>query len=348
MSLVLPIADWPEADRKMWEMLLRHGGPLDDRGPLSHLRPTSLATLEHRYGRWLGWLACREPGSFLEPPAERATISRLSAWLKSIDHLAPMSRLMFVSGTLRVLRAAAPEMDWRLQRQMEASLKRCADRFKSQRKCGRVLSSDVLLNSGVKLAGVLADAATTELKAAKSRRDGAMVAMLALMPMRRRAFAGLRVGHSIHITENEIIVALSEEMTKNGQPWEAAVPAQVSPLLRRYLNETRPWLMSRGGQQHDYLWVDDRGAPFFDLNYFGNRIAAITTQMTGIRVPPHFFRDAAATTLARTSPDCARLIRPVLAHSALGTAERHYIQAGSIEAGRDYAAVIKCMKRKSR
>ena len=256
-----------------------------------------------------------------------------------------MSKLMFVSGTLRVLRAAAPEMNWRPQRRLEGSLKRAAGRGSPERKRGRVLSSAVLLDAGIKLAGSQADAATTELNAAKRRRDGAMIAMLALMPMRRRSFAGLRLGHSIHVTENEILVALPEEMTKTGLPWEARVPAQVAPLLRRYLSETRPWLMARGGHHHDYLWVGDRGAPFFGLNHFGNRIAAITTQITGVRVPPHFFRDAAATTLARISPEAARLIRPVLAHSTLGTAERHYIQAGSIEAGRDYAAVVKRMKR---
>ena len=147
------------------------------------------------------------------------------------------------------------------------------------------------------------------------------------------------------ITQNEILVALPGEMTKNGLPWEAPVPAQVAHLLRRYLNETRPWFMARGGQHHDYLWADDRGAPYLNLNRFGKKITAITTQITGVRVPPHFFRDAAATTLARMSPEAARLIRPLLAHSRLETAERHYIQAGSVEAGRDYAAVIKRMKR---
>ncbi len=348
MSLVLPIANWPEADRDMWESLLRHGGPLDDRGPLSHLRLTSLATLEYRYSRWLGWLARFEPDSVLEPPADRATMTRLLAWLDALDHLAPMSKLMFVNGALRVLRAATPELDWRPQRRLEASLKANAGRCGSERKRGRVLSSAVLLDAGIKLAGPRADTATTGLRAAKWRRDGTMVAMLALMPMRRRAFAGLRLGQSIHVTESEILVVLHEEMTKTGVPWEAPVPAQVAPLLHCYLSDTRPWLMARGGQHHDYLWVDDCGAPFFGLNYFGNKIAAITTQIAGVRVPPHFFRDAAATTLARISPEAARLIRPILAHSTLGTAERHYIQAGSIEAGRDYATMIKRMKRDGR
>jgi integrase len=348
MTLDLPIANWPQADRDMWEKLRRHGGPLDDRGALSHLRPTSLATLEYRYARWLGWLASVDPAALLEPPADRPTVARLMAWLNALNHLSPMSKLMFISGPLRVLRAAAPGRDWCAQRRLETSLKRSAGRGNVERKRGRVLSSAVLLDAGIELACSQADRAPNRLSAAKQQRDGTMVAMLALMPMRRRAFAGLKLEHSIYLTENEIVVALPEEMTKTGVPWEAAVPAKVAPLLRHYLIGTRPWLLARSGQHHDYLWVDDHGRPFFDLNYFGARIAEITTRITGVRVSPHLFRDAAATTLARISADAARLIRPILAHSRPGTAERHYIQAGSIEAGRDYAAVIKSIKRETR
>jgi hypothetical protein len=126
MSLVLPIAIWPEADRAMWERLLRRGGPLDDNGALSHLRAASLATLEQSYGRWLGWLVRVEPESLLQSPADRATLSRLMAWLETFQHLAPMSKLMFVSGTLRVLSAAAPKIDWGPQRRLEAFLKQSA------------------------------------------------------------------------------------------------------------------------------------------------------------------------------------------------------------------------------
>lgn len=173
MSLVLPIAIWPEADRAMWEQLLRRGGPLDDNGALSQVRETSLATLEHRYGRWLGWLGRIEPESLLQVPEDRATLSRLMAWLEALRHLAPMSKLMFVSGTLRVLSAAAPKIDWGPQRRLEAFLKQSAGRGNPERKRGRVLSSAVLLDAGIKLATLQADAATTKLIAAKRRRDPA-------------------------------------------------------------------------------------------------------------------------------------------------------------------------------
>lgn len=253
---------------------------------------------------------------------------------------------MFVSGALRVLRAADPEGDWGRHRRLEAHLRSLAGRGTQERKRGRILSTSVLLEAGLRHARENAEAAATPLEAAKRRRDGVMIAMLALMPMRRRAFANLEIGASLHIQQAEIVVALPEELTKTGVPWEAPVPEPVAPLLRRYLADVRPWLMARSGARHDHLWVDDRGRPYAE-NFFGTRLGHLTEQLTGIRVPPHFFRDAAATTLAR-SPEGARLIRPVLAHSGSRTAERHYNHAQVIEAGRNYAAVIARLKREGR
>ena len=50
--------------------------------------------------------------------------------------------------------------------------------------------------SGGQVTGPEADAATTQLEAAKFRRDGAMIALLAVMPMRRRSFVELELGTS--------------------------------------------------------------------------------------------------------------------------------------------------------
>jgi integrase len=176
------------------------------------------------------------------------------------------------------------------------------------------------------------------------QRDGMMIALLALLPIRRRAFCELALGQSVHITEDEIMISLSEDMTKTGVPWEAAVPDQVAPALRRYITDVRPSLLARGGTGHNILWVGKRGE-IMGQDYIGARIGDVTLKTTGKRIPPHFFRDAAATTLSRISPESARLIAPVLAHSRSRTAERHYIHATTIEAGRDYAAVVQRLKK---
>lgn len=45
-------------------------------------------------------------------------------------------------------------------------------------------------------------------------------------------------------------------------------------------------------------------------------------------------------------PEAARLIGPILGHSATGTAERHYIQAYNIEASRAYGQVLRGLRGK--
>lgn len=347
MSLVLPVSEWPPQDRAMWEAMLSQGGPLDQQGALAHLRATSIQTLANRYGRWLRWLAVSAPEALELAPEQRTSIARLQAWLSDLSHTTPMSQLMFIDGVIRILRAQAPDLDWCEQRRLLAGLKRRAGRGDRSRKLGRVPSSDVLHEAGLQRAGPEADCATTLLEKMKRERDGTMIALLALVPMRRRSFNSLTLCASVHVTEEEIIIALSGEQTKTGVPWEAAAPRQVEPLLRRYIQEVRPWLMARGSQHHDCLWVGNKGERISD-DYLGSRVGTLTLQLTDQRVPPHFFRDAAATTLARFSPRSATLIPAVLAHTGFGTAERHYIHATTIEAGREYAAVINRLKRNAR
>lgn len=344
MSLVLPRTAWPVADKMMWDALQTKAGPFDNLGALAHLRQTSSNTLEVRYGRWMKWLETTDPDALSLPPAERASLTRLQHWLDALANTKPMSRLMFVDGVLRVLRAADPDMDWTMPLRLLAGLKRAAGRGDPTRKQGRILSSKVLLKAGLAYTNTDAKAVPNTLKRMICHRDGMMIALLALLPIRRRSFCELELNKSVHLTEDEIMVSLSEDMTKTGVPWEAAVPPQIDLLLRHYIADVRPALLARGCQAHNVLWVGKRGE-IMNQDYIGSRIGDVTLRLTGKRVSPHLFRDCAATTLARLSPESARLIRPVLAHSGFRTAERHYIHAQTIDAGRDYAAIVQRLKK---
>lgn len=341
----LPLAEWPPADRQMWLALTQKGGPFDDHGPLQHLRATTLSNYLEAYGRWLHWLQVHEAATLAEAPVTRCSLARLRAWLASMADLAPTSRLMFLKGVLRMLRAAAPDTDWSAHVKVGRTLATRVDRGVPKRKQGRILSSRVLLEAGLRHAGPEAMAATTPLARASAERDGTMVAFLATMPLRHRSFTELKVGQSLLIEGSVLTIALSEDMTKSGTPFEAVVPEPAAGALRQYLAQTRPFLMGRTGQRHDALWVGNNGAPM-GYDYIGARIPDITERLTGVRMPPHFFRDAAATFLARESPKAALLISKVLGHAASGIAEKHYIQAGSVEAGRNYASVLKRLKGK--
>lgn len=345
MSLIMPQHEWPGADQAMWVSLRKQGGPLDEKGPFAHLRETSLKTLRDCYGRWLGWIRDHDPDGLRLEPALRCDLQRLKAWLSDLAHTAPMTQLMFLDGVLRILRAVDPDMDWAAHLRLLRSLKPAAKARNQERKVGRVLSSDVLLAAGLEHATKSAEAATTTLAAMTRRRDGALVALLSLLPMRRRALANLQLGSSVLVEETVISIVLSPEMTKTGIPWEADVPDAVEPILRHYIEDVRPWFMARGNARHGFLWVSRSGNPMDD-NYTGLRVAIVTRKLIGVSVPPHFFRDAAATTLARHSPAATGLIQPVLGHTSTKTAERHYIHARTIEAGRDYAEIVQRLRSK--
>lgn len=87
------------------------------------------------------------------------------------------------------------------------------------------------------------------------------------------------------------------------------------------------------------VWLGKHGAPM-NINQFTRAIGNRSKQQLGVDIPPHFYRDAAATTLARASPSSARMIKPVLGHATTWTAEGHYIQADTISAGRQLANVL--------
>jgi len=344
MSLSLRLNDWPETDRAMWSALIAKGNPLDEEGRFAHLREASRTKLLAGYGRWLAWLMDADPAALAESPADRCTLERLLRWRATMEAMRPMSRLSLIDDTLKIVMAAAPDATWTRHLRLRKQLKRDAGNGDQSRKSGRVLSSAVLFEAGKRHATVDVLAATTVREAMKRQRNGTIVAMLALMPIRRRAFAQLAIGTSLIVDNERISVVLSGDLTKTGVPWEAEVPAPASVLLRQYLTATRPWFLASGNQRHDLLWVGDHGEPF-QVGHFGNKIACLTTKLTGVRVSPHLFRDSAATTLSRISSDAARLIRPVLAHQGFGTAERHYIHAETIDAGRDYARLINRLKR---
>ena len=65
----------------------------------------------------------------------------------------------------------------------------------------------------------------------------------------------------------------------------------------------------------------------------------------GQHISPHMFRDCCATTLAIAAPEKLQLVLPILGHASLATSERHYNQAGSLEAGRRHQQTIEALRR---
>jgi len=338
--------EWPKSDQQMWADLVASGNPLDGVGALSHVRGSTSSQYEAGYGRWIAWLRDNDLAALLQAPLARITPERAVAWMASMEHDAPYSRVMRLDMLIRVVVAVHPEADVAKLRRIRAIHYAQAQDDNGRRKQGRILSGRVLLQAGLDLASPLAGTAESSLQRMQMLRDGTMVAFLALLPVRIRAFVGLELHHSVLVTAHSIEIVLSPDMTKTGNPWTATVSAPLEGLIRCYLSEARPFLLGRGPETHDMLWVADSGRPM-SYSYTRRRICDLTERMTGVRVSPHFFRDAAATTLARESPEHARMAGPLLGHTSFKTAEKHYNHARSIEAGRDYMESLQRIRNQS-
>jgi integrase len=69
-------------------------------------------------------------------------------------------------------------------------------------------------------------------------------------------------------------------------------------------------------------------------------IANVTEQTIGIRISPHLFRTADATTAAEAAPNMPHLASALLGHKDTRITEEHYNRASSLNAGNRYADVI--------
>jgi integrase len=337
--LSLKPAAWPQPDQILWSSLFQKGHPLDEAGPLSHLRPVSITGLEVTWGHWLGWVATERPDLLNLDPLTRSAPEVLQAWLASMEHLVPATASFRINSVLRVLKTLAPAQSLESHRNLARYYQRLTDRTPSSRKQGRIVKSGLLVDAGVKHYREHQDAAASLIESARACRDAIMVTLLALMPMRRRSFCSLELGRSVQRTPGGWRIVLDAANLKSGQYWEARVPEPAASLLTHYVDVVRPCLLVPDAQDARRLWLTKHGTPYKD-GFLGVWIKKLTFQLIGVAIPPHFFRDCAATTLALSSAEHARGIRAILGHASERTSERHYNQASAIEAGRELQDIV--------
>jgi integrase/recombinase XerD len=84
-------------------------------------------------------------------------------------------------------------------------------------------------------------------------RDGLLVALLSLWPIRRRSLAALTVSRHIEFVEAGVNILLYPADTKSRRAESFRAPEQFLPYLMRYLKDVRPILM--GTSVQDAFWV---------------------------------------------------------------------------------------------
>jgi integrase len=178
-------------------------------------------------------------------------------------------------------------------------------------------------------------------------RDGLILSMLSLWPIRRRSLAALTLHRHFKrvISDDHIEILLFPEDTKSQRMESWPVPEILLPYMRRYLEEVRPRLAGRGN--HDAFWVGQRGHPLSEGGLYGV-VCRRTAKAYGLSMSPHDFRRSAATFLAMDTPDKVGLTSGVLQHSTPETGDRYYNLSRSIEARRRHSEVLSTLRTRLR
>jgi integrase len=340
----LPVAEWPTFDRAAW---LKAKTPADifenpHRG--NDWAPASWRKAEVGYGRWLRWLTLHHPDQLTLPPADRLTEAHLRGWHATLTTtLAPMSQLSLVEDVTRAMSILAPKLkpSSPLTR-LHANLRASATPSRNKRE--RLVMADVLRDLGRDMMNeALTINSWSDRRRAVAFRDGLAISLLVYRPFRLKNFANLRIGHELVQSAGKWHLVLPREDTKNHRPHEARFPKALLGDLSTYLERFRPILLAGEAgctpSYTDALWVSETGTAW-ESGALSHRIADLTQGRLNRRIPPHWFRDVAATTIAIEAPSNIADAHLLLGHASHMTTQKHYIQAQSLQAGSKFQAAM--------
>ncbi len=343
----LPLAMWPSDDRRAWTAACRPDVRLQQGGRAGHLKPGTRADLARRYGYFLQ--ALHEAGRLNVTAAAGTQVTP-----EAIETFLACARPRWSSVTLsqsvfkvrRMAELLAPQLNFDWLGNIEANLR---FRARPRSKYDRLVHSATLVEAGLTLAqqGELSQHLRPR-ERARLVRDGLMVALLALCPIRLGSLASLTVGETFQKVGARWWIVLGAEHTKSGKPDQRPMPELLDGALTSYLERHRPVLLGslEQGVSVGPLWVSVTGGR---LTYSAVHVAVMrTTRVTiGTAVNPHAFRMAAATTAAYEAGDTPHLGSAMLDHEDPRTTEASYRRTRSIQASLVFGKLLRRRKSKS-
>jgi hypothetical protein len=238
----LPLNEWPQADRDAWEQACRSGSRFKPGGAGSHLAPVSQRDFANRYGAFLGFL--QRTGRLETHPAGAAaqvTVPNVEPYLAD---LTARVRSVTVYNCIYKLRRAAellsPKNDFSWLAEIEKDL---ALIMEPKSKFDRLVFTPRLVEAGLALMAEADRFAKTDFARARGVRNGLMIALLALGPIRIKNFAALEIGVTFKEVQGKWWITLPSAATKTRRPDERCVPEWLNPAIDLYLSRSRPLLI---------------------------------------------------------------------------------------------------------
>src|SRR5262249_43817003 len=204
-----------------------------------------------------------------------------------------------------------------------------------------LVTSERLYALGIELmdsAGADAETAKRVSKAqALQYRDGLLIALPALLPLRRRTLVALRIGK--HLVKNgdlwELVIPAAD--TKTRRPLDYPISKELCTRIDLYLSRFRCRIP--GANMHTGLWASNKQRPMSAVAICA-AVRRRTKKAFGFTVSLHRFRHAAATFWSIHDPANVRGVKDLLGHASFGMTEKYYVMAQTRLAGRALAEAV--------
>ncbi|PVE21707.1 site-specific integrase [Microvirga sp. KLBC 81] len=316
--------------------------------------------LARRYGYFL-WALTQagqldpgaRAGAQVTPEAVEPFIALVEPYWSSVTLFQSVFKLR------RMTEILAPDRDLSWLRAIEADLRAEA----RPRRRREDVTANELLQAGEALFREAEKAShLSPKKRACLARNGLMMALLAVRPIRHKNFGELMLGTSFRHLDGCWWIVLEAEDTKGGRVDERCVPDYLNPLIARYLTTYRPILLgeqaaglnservsARGTQPlpdgllenlSGPLWIAATGQPL-TYSAVGAAITDTTEATAGVRLSPHAFRRAARTTVTYFGGEHPHLTQGVLQHNSARVGDEHYDSSSTRRAGLELTAIIR-------
>ena len=335
--IYLPFGSWPAEDQARWQAAFVEGDRFDGSGPGSHLAEATRRNLWISYARFLSFISAnRQDLLALRPEAriDARIVADYVAWRRCGYGMLAVD-LDGLRGALRLI-CPGVDLSWllTLAKRIKAAAPRKPGKY-------HLVTSDQLYALGIELmdrAVAGADFAKCISKAhAFEYRDGFMIALLALIPMRSRTLAALRIGKQLVKTGDLWALDIPAIDTKARQALDYPISEELCTRIDLYLERFRRHIP--GADTHSVVWASNKKRPMSTVG-IDKAVRRRTKKAFGFAVNLHRFRHAAASFWSIRDPVNVRGVKDLLGQATFGITEKHYIMRQSRLAGRALAHAV--------
>jgi integrase len=337
----LPIDKWPEKDQLAWLEACRPNIRLQRGGSAAHLKPVTQVDLARRFGCFLKFLEGRNMLLPDHSATHQITPEIVNLYIEELRaHVSSVTLHGMIYKLRRTAELLKPGLDLLWLKEIELDLH---DRKRPKTKADRLVFSDRIVSAGLSIIKEAdAQKTGTSLQRARCARDGLLITLLAVCPIRLRNLANLKIGVTFVQHGDQWWIVLPGSETKSGRPDHRAVPKELTFWINQYLDKYRPIFPFSGNA----LWPSQYGGAMSNSGI--HLLVTQTTKRTlGIAIGPHMFRHCVPYTIANLDGSRIGLASALLQHTDSRTTEKHYNLAHCVESSRSFAGIISNLKSSS-